>query len=353
MIGLDTEFIRERTYYPAAGLVQLQARDETLLIDPVSCTHLDPLRELLGNPRCLKLVHSGSEDMQVMAALCDVEPQPLFDTQIGAAFSGIGHGLGYHRLVKTIVGIELAKDQTRSNWLQRPLSPKQLSYAALDVIHLPKVYAELEAALATRGFRHWCDEECRRANHPAGQMQDPRHAFRRIKNASRLKAAEQHRLRSLASWREEYARRQNVARNHIAKDAALLELARRPPRSQAELRGSDVLHPVAIRRFGAALLAAVEALPAESSANPVSPLVESLDNDRVAAKIPVLNEFVQARALELDLPPTLLARKRDLEWLAHDPTSSVDGAGLPNALLTGWRLEALGADLRALAMEGS
>lgn len=353
MVALDTEFVRERTYYPAAGLIQLQAGAHTLLVDPVRCTELTPLCDLLADPTYLKLVHSGSEDMQVLAALCGIAPEPLFDTQIGAAFCGLGHGLGYHRLVSALIGTELAKDQTRSNWLQRPLSAEQLSYAALDVVHLEEVYSRLNEELDTRGFRAWCDDECNRVNHPSALTQPPEEAFRRIKNANRLKPLEQHRLQALAAWREEHARANDVARNHIAKDAALVDLARRPPRSAGELRTSGVLHPAASRRFGPALLGAVEQLPGPSTEKSATPLLQTLDNERVAAKIPALNEMVQRRATDLDLPPNLLARRRDLEWLAHDPTSELDGTGAPNMLLTGWRLEAVGADLRSLAMDDS
>ena len=161
-VGLDTEFVRERTYWPQLALVQMAIRDEILLIDTLAPGINEALRPLLSNPAVLKVMHSASEDLVALSHECGVLPAPLFDTQIAAALCGVGGGMGYQKLVQAITGVALAKGETRPDWLRRPLSDSQLEYAADDVVYLGAIHRELEARLQAQDRIGWLAQDCAR-----------------------------------------------------------------------------------------------------------------------------------------------------------------------------------------------
>jgi ribonuclease D len=343
VLGLDTEFIRERTFEPIAGLIQVNAEGTIYLLDCVKLTDFSAFAQVLANPNILKLLHSGTEDLQVFAAICATLPRPVFDTQIAAAFAGLGASVSYQRLVAELTGVTLAKDQTRSDWLARPLSANQLEYASLDVVHLIDVYQQLVERIAQRGFTRWCEAEMARVMHPQRAYPLPEEMYKKVKGASRLNPLEQHRLRALATWREEVAIARDVPRNHIVRDVGLLGLARRPLYELEALRSAELLHPAALRKYGLDLLGAVEDFDAQRAKHGArAPLLQALDKERSAANIASLQALVESRAAQLDLPTPLLARKRDLEALACDQKH--EDAAL---LLSDWRYEAVGRDLLA------
>lgn len=338
LLSLDTEFVRETTFYPIAGLLQLGDAEQQYLIDPLAIRDWTPLRELFadGAP---KVLHSCSEDLELLQRLLGTAPMPLFDTQVGAALAGIGFSLSYQALVHTCLGVEVEKEQTRSDWLRRPLSAAQCHYAALDVAYLPAVFAQLAEKLTALGRFDWWREEGARIVAASQAQNAPEQYYLKLGAAWRLHGVQLAALRELCSWREREARARDVPRGRIVKDPQCIEIARLLPRTAAELAAVPELHPQQIRRDGPALLELVErarALPAaEHPPAPEAPLPRD-EADRLKR----LRELVTTRAKELDMAAEVLARKRDCELLLRTGT-------LPDSL-KGWREAEIGAPLLSL-----
>ena len=338
LLALDTEFVRETTFYPIAGLLQLGDTEQQYLIDPLAITDWAPLRELFadGAP---KVLHSCSEDLELFHRLLGVAPQPLFDTQVGAALAGMGFSLSYQALVQSCLGIEVGKDQTRSDWLRRPLSEAQCHYAALDVAYLPAVFAQLAERLTQLGRFDWWREDGARTIAASSVQPAAERYYLKLGAAWRLSGPQLAVLRELCAWREREARARDVPRGRIVKDPQCIEIARCLPRTQAELAGCTDLHPQQIRHDGAALLELVErtrVLPAaQYPPAPEAPLPRDQ-----AERLKRLRDLVTARAVDLGLAPEVLARKRDCELLLRE-------GELPDSL-KGWREAEIGAPLLSL-----
>jgi ribonuclease D len=337
-IAIDTEFVFERTYRPRLGIIQIAAGDEIALVDAVRLKDLTPLAPVIGaGPR--KLVHSGSGDLPILRRATGVTPQPLLDTQIAAAFAGLGPSLSYAALVKAILGIELGKHETRTDWLRRPLTPEQLRYAAEDVEHLPAVAAELERRLAELGRLEWALEDSATL---AGldDATDPNVAWRRVKGLDRQPAAVRAVGRALAAWREREAERLDLARPFLLRDETLIALARREslaPADAAALPGYDVRrHGAFGPRWAAALLDA-RAAAAAGEAPPDDVRRSAEDEARRDALDTAIAAAVTARATELGLAPELLLSRRQREraidaWDGHGALADAIG-GFRGALL--------------------
>jgi ribonuclease D len=331
IIGLDTEFHRTDTFLPRLALVQIGAGGDALLVDPLAEIDLSPLSALLAAPEHVCVAHSAGEDLEVLTSAALALPAELFDTQIAAAFAGLGAGVGYQRLVRELTGIELAKTETRSDWLRRPLSTRQLEYAAQDVVHLPALHAELSARLASRGYAAWCAQDCRRLLERARLREPDREPQLGLRGAAGWPLERQALLRRLLLWREEVARRIDRPRPWILDDARALDLAARPPRDAAELaertRGQR-----ALRSPQRAELAQLLAEPLQAHEMMFEPV--SATPDRAAREcFAALKDIVARRATELDLPDALLCPRRHLERLLATRR-------WPSAL-DGWRREVL------------
>ena len=309
--------------------------------------NFDGFADLLGNPAIIKIMHAPSEDLQVFDVLCGSGPTSLFDTQIAAAFAGYGASISYHALVSAVCGVTLDKSQTRSDWMQRPLSSEQLLYAADDVTYLPAIHAALSEQLRTRGFLTWCAQETSAALEMAPLYPEPEQSYQRVKGSARLTAPAQHRLRDLCAWREQQSRQRDLPRNRIAKDGELLNLCAAPCRTLDELKARVDMHPASLRRFGAALLgeaqAAFERHPERGRV--YSPLVSARDTRKLADKIKALRAHVSARAAALDIPATLLGTNKDVEEAI---VAAIESGPAPR-LVTGWRAEALNLELNDIA----
>ena len=324
-VGLDTEFVRERTYWPQLALVQLAIGDEILLVDPLAPGIAEALRPLLANASVLKVMHSASEDLVALSHDCGVFPAPLFDTQIAAALAGIGGGMGYQRLVQEITGVALAKGETRSDWLRRPLSASQLEYAADDVVHLGELYRELDARLQALGRREWLEQDCARMLANAASDEGDRWPHLSMRSAQFLDAEAQQRLLRLLRWRDTQARNSDKPRSWILDNELAANLARTPPADRAALQAQLEAHPKAPRKLGDAIWEMLTTPLADESE---APLARNASNeDKNALKR--LQEAVSARSVELGLPDGLLASRRYLEVLQ-------DTGNWPNAL-AGWR----------------
>jgi len=332
-IGLDTEFIRERTYWPQLALVQivLEGSDgaEILLVDPLAPGIADALAPILTDPAILKVMHSPSEDLVAFKRACGVVPKPLFDTQLAAALVGIGSGLGYQKLVEQVTGVALAKGETRSDWLRRPLSPAQLEYAADDVRHLFEMHDALDGQLALLGRREWLVEDATRTVLNAENEATERWPHLSMRSAQFLDRDAQRLLVRLLRWRDVYARESDRPRNWILDNELAVAIARKAPPDPEALKAQLDAHPKAPRKLAEAIWQALNSPLVDEAEIPDASVGERRDKNRLRQ----LQEAVAARSAELGLPDGVLASKRWLEAL-------LDQGDWPDAL-TGWRRAAL------------
>lgn len=335
-IGLDTEFIRERTYWPQLALVQMAVGDEILLIDPLIPGMTDALRPWLTDTGILKVMHSASEDLVAFKCACDAMPRPLFDTQIGAALAGIGGGMGYQKLVAEITGVTLPKGETRSDWMRRPLSPAQLEYAADDVEYLFAIHDAIEEKLQALDRRSWLDDDGERMISNVETDDGEHWPHLSMRAAQFLEPDAQLRLLRLLRWRDQQARQSDKPRSWILDNELATTLARTPPADyEAMLRLFDRF-PKAPRKLAQAIWQALNT-PLDDEALAPQPLAPS-DSNKAALKR--LQEAVANRGAELGLPDGLLASRKHLEAL-------LEGGEWP-AALGGWRKTQLEPLLRPL-----
>ncbi len=331
VLALDTEFVRERTYWPQLALVQIAAGterdptdDDILLIDPLAPGMPEALARLLTDPRSLKLMHSAGEDLIALRHACGALPQPLLDTQIAAALCGIGAGLGYQRLIQELLGIAVDKGETRSDWLRRPLSEAQRHYAADDVRHLAAAWRLLRDRLQASGRMAWLEEDCARMLANAAADAPERWPHLGMRSAQFLDRDGQIRLLRLLRWRETQARASDRPRSWILDNELAPLLARTPPQDLAELQNLFDGQPKSPRKLAAQVL---DALHTPLSDEDALPLARGDDRDRQVYKR--LQQAVATRSAELGLPDGVLASRRWLEALQ-------DGEDWPGAL-AGWR----------------
>ncbi len=324
-IGLDTEFMRIDTFAPKLALVQIELDGAIALVDPLAAIDLAPLAARLGDASAPCVMHSASEDLDALAPVVPQGLGVLFDTQVAAAFAGLGPGLGYQKLVLALCGVDVPKGETRSDWLRRPLSPQQLEYAAQDVVHLPFLHDELARRLAERGYTAWHAEDCARMLERARRREvdlQPQVAFR---GAADWPREAQARLRRLLLWRDATARRVDRPRPWLLDDPRILDFAARPPRDAADLfersRGLRALR-------GAErddLLACLSAPLGDEDLvfDPIPAAASPQERRAVTA----LKEVVVERAAALDLPEGLLCARRHLEalWLTRQWPAALEG----------------------------
>lgn len=336
VIGLDTEFVRERTYRAALGLVQISDGATAWLVDPVALDDLEPLVTFLHDPSTEKIIHSGSEDFEVMYRQLGAVPESTLDSQIACAMLGQSLQLGYHNAVHWLLGVEIDKDHTRSNWLRRPLSAGQLRYAALDVTLLPLMMERLRKDLERAGRLGWLREEVARMVRKGSADTAPEEAWMRIGGAGSLGDAERKALSALADWRERTAQDRNLARGFVVSDAGLLDLAKAMPTARGQLAHMENLHPKAIARYGDAW---VELIAQAKSMPEVPPLPQLTNQQRKLLK--VMRARVTQVAKSLNVDAALLASRKQLEQLIY---ASSDGTDIPERF-TGWRKEVITDDL--------
>lgn len=337
-LALDTEFIRERTYYPQLCLIQIASADEVACIDPLALPSLDPLLDLLYDPGITKVLHAAQQDLELFFHLRSAALGPVFDTQLAALALGQGNQIGYAALVRQLLGVELDKAHTRANWRRRPLAPEWLAYAAADVRHLPELYRWQRAALIERGWLEALAEDFAALGHPDRYRLQPRDAWRRVREHNRLGGAQRAVLRALAAWREEQASTHDRPRRWILDDLALLELARRMPQTPDELRRIRGLPPATLQRHGDALLERIAAGRAEPPEQwPARPARPHLSPEQTG-RVDELLELIAARANQYGISPQAVADRRDVEhWLA----------GQDSPLRHGWRAALIGRALPA------
>ncbi len=333
-VGLDTEFVRERTYYAELALIQLALPDGLVLLDPLA-VDITPLGDALQGPG-LKIVHAGRQDLELILQETGRLPAPLFDTQVAAALLGFEDQIGYGGLVEKLLEVRLPKDATRTNWASRPLTDHQLRYALDDVRYLKPLHERLIEALARHGRHAWLEEEIAALSDVNLYRFDPAQLTRRYRQGSTMPSPAQARFSALLLWREDAARAANLPRGWILPDAVLVDLAHRPPAHPGEISERRGVDERAARKWSAAVYAALQEAPAESS-HTWLPATLSTEQTEIYDALVAL---IDARAQALGIGASLLGARRTLKEIAQGgPTESLE---------TGWRAEVLGAEGREL-----
>jgi ribonuclease D len=338
-IAVDTEFMRETTYWPRLCLIQAAGPEVAAVIDPMADgLDLKPFLKLMADPKIWKVFHAGRQDVEIFNNL-GVIPRPLFDTQIAGMAAGFGEQIAYDALVRQMLRIDIDKSSRFTDWSRRPLSQAQLDYALADVTHLAELYPTLRQRLEREGRLGWVEEEMAELINPAVYDLDPLNAWKRLKprkHAARYLAV----FRSVAAWRERTAQTRDQPRGRILKDEAIDEVATQAPTDAEALnRLRSVPKGFAASRFGPDLLAAVrEALQDPEAHAPVIERPKSPPSQQgTGAVVELLKVLLKARAEEAGVASKLIATVADLEKIAVD-----DQAETP--ALTGWRREAFGED---------
>lgn len=340
-VALDTEFMRVDTFYPIAGLLQIGDGASAFLIDPLSITQWRPLTQLLENPGVIKVLHACSEDLEVLLRLTGSLPAPLFDTQLAAAYLNLGFSMGYSRLVQEVLGIELPKGETRSDWLQRPLSDTQVSYAAEDAVHLAEVFEKLRPQLSEDKYA-WVLEDGAELVAQLRREVNPLELYREAKLAWKLSRAQLAVMRELCAWREHEARARNLPRNRIVREQSLWPLARTQPDNLQALAKIEDMHPRTVRQDGEHILELIKRAASVPAEQWPQALPEPLPIE-ASAVLKQLRAIGQAEAERLDMAPELMLRKKTLEALLK--SGYPDGPyQLPDSL-RGWRRERMGQAL--------
>ncbi len=341
-LAIDTEFVWTRTYYPELGLVQLSwDQEHSALVDALAISDPSPLREVIADPSIVKILHEAASDLPILRRWCGVLPVQVFDTRIGAGFCGLTTAVSLSGLLDSQLGVTLAKTETRTDWLQRPLSPAQLQYAAEDVAWLPLLHETLHEKIEKLGNLDWFKEEmsaCEQEEYYAEP--DPGESWRRVSGMGSLSGVALAVLRELAAWRESTARSLNKARPRLLRDEQLIYAAQHQPKTLDDCRTIPNLWPRSVEKYGPDIVEAVqrglETPPSEW------PFLGNMPVDKRTLKTQadrILN-LVRKKAAAREIDPTLVAARREVESLA---LAIFRSRSRPEhkALLRGWRYELL------------
>ena len=341
-VTVDTEFMRERTFWPILCVVQLAGPGEAIAIDALAeGMDLKPLLALMSDAQILKVFHAARQDLEIFFQLSGKVPHPVFDTQVAAMVCGFGDAVSYETLVKRLAGASLDKASRFTDWAQRPLTERQINYALADVVHLRTVYDRLQNLLAENGRAGWFAEEMGELVDPSVYRSDPAEAWRRFRIRGRADRKFLGVLRALAAWREQAAQQRDLPRGRIMRDEAVLEIASHAPKSiDALARTRSLGKGVAEGKLGKDILAAVAegladpdpppAIPAKAEAPPgIGPLIE------------LLRVLLKQRCEDFQVAQKLVASADDLEAIAADDNA-------PVRALSGWRRDVYGNDALAL-----
>jgi ribonuclease D len=331
-LAIDTEFMRTNTYFPKLALIQLSDGEQCWLIDVLAIDQFAPLKALLEAPQRVLIFHAPGEDFEVLDHALSIIPTNIFDTQVAAGLVNIGYSMGYARLVAHVFDIELGKEDTRSDWMVRPLSDRQKLYAADDVLYLHRLYKILSDQLAEQQRHSWLEEEMLGLLEIAAQRKKIADYYLRIKGAWRLQGSSLAVLKTLCDWRETTARTLDKPRSHIVKDNVLLELANSMPTTMGQLHRIDDWYSRSVKRFGEDVLQQIadvdhDNIP-EGLPQPLSRAVADVMKSMRAR----LNEVAEDHAI----PKELMCNKKELESILR---TVVEGdLQWPTRLADGWRV---------------
>jgi ribonuclease D len=341
-VAIDTEFMRERTYWPILCLVQVAGPDEAVAIDALAPgIDLAPLLALMADTAMLKLFHAARQDLEIFFHLSGAVPQPLFDTQVAAMVCGFGDSVSYETLVRKLAGAPLDKASRFTDWAHRPLTERQIRYALDDVVHLRTVYDRLQQLLAKNERAEWFAEEMAALAEPALYRAEPAEAWRRFRLRGRADSRFLGVLRTLAAWREAAAQQRDIPRGRILRDEALIEIATHAPREIEQLaRTRSLGKGTAEGKLGREILDAVAQGLADP--NPPPPIAQKPQSPPgLGPLIELLRVLLKQRCEDFEVAQKLVASADDLEAIATDDSAEVPA-------LHGWRREVFGNDALAL-----
>lgn len=342
-IALDTEFLREKTYYPKFCLLQIATPEWVVCIDPIALSDLSELFSAINDPSITKVLHSCRQDLEIFYQLTGKVTTPVFDTQIAAPLLGFQENPGYAMLVSSFLNVNLSKVHTRTDWSVRPLSEAQIQYAADDVIYLCKIYQMICQQLEELGRLSWLKKDFELLNNTELYQISPVNAWLKVKAKNRLTGKQLSIVQSLTEWREKTAQKEDRPKNWIIRDDLLLELAKQQPETVAELAKVPGMNERSVRRYGKVICQLI----ADAMKKSPIPLDDKAKNTKKTQKqeavLDVLTAIVRIRADENSLNPVILASRKDLEKLLFDEEE--------NPLLLGWRYNMVGRELQGL-LEG-
>lgn len=348
--ALDTEFVGERTYYPKLELIQVASREQVALIDCRAVEDLGPFFEILANRRIQKILHAAQQDLELFESLTGELPKPVIDTQVASALAGYGAQVGYAQLAEKLLGVSLEKSETLSDWSHRPLSKAQLAYAVDDVRYLLPLYEKVRARLTELDRWEWVKEECARIESLSrGLTVPPEEAYLRVRGRGSLRPRGLAVLRELAAWREETARARNKPRVSIARDEALVEIARRAPTAPSALRGLRAVRSREVERSAAEVVERVNAALARPKEEwPQPPPAQG--PSPAAGVVELLQAVVRENAEQHSIAASMLATQAELQQLA---SCHIEANGIEDLrLMQGWRRSIVGEDLISV-LDGS
>lgn len=353
-LAVDTEFVRTRTMTPQLGLIQLYDGHQLVLVDPIAIDDFSPLCDLLTSPSIVKLFHSCSEDLEAFLTALNVIPCPVFDTQLAATLLCMGNSLGYAKLVEKQLGIVLDKGESRTDWLARPLSDKQLSYAANDVLYLWQIYPELAKQADEKGITQWIYDEVSLTADKKSTPVNPEFSYLKLKNAWQLQGTGLLVLQQLSAWRLEKARSDDISLNFIVKETAMLDIANIQPTSMSSLNRIPDLSPRDIRRHGRTIIDIVaNALSHEETLCPNN-IERLVDFSTYKKQCQRLREACRLVAEKHDIPVELLASKKQINqflsycWMPEQYNKEYP---LKPDLTVGWRHQLLEQSLARIMQD--
>lgn len=336
VIAIDTEFLREKTYYAQLCLIQLATEAHIICVDPLACSELQPLLDVLYDPARVKVLHSARQDLELFYDLVGHLPQNIFDTQIAATLLGHGDQIGYAKLVKKMVGVDLDKAHTRTDWSRRPLSKEQVEYALDDVRYLLQIYHEQKDALAKAGRSDWLQRDFAALSDNATYANPDATLWQRLRGSNILKGVQLCVLQALAIWRETNARQKNRPRRWILRDEILIDLARFMPVTHEQANKIRGLDAGSARQLDAILPLIEKAKqlppeqwPAQPKYTPLTPAQEAL--------VDIFMAMVKLRAESNLISTNVLASRKDLEAVVLGKQAT--------AVMTGWRYQLVGKDI--------
>lgn len=339
LIALDTEFIRVDTFYPIPGLIQVADDKSCYLLDPLTLEDYRPFLAVCREASVLKILHACNEDLELFHDMLGEMPAPVFDTQVAAGFLGWGFSMGYQRIVEHALNVQLGKGETRSDWLQRPLTAAQEHYATLDVAYLPALYLKQKEALQQRNMTSWLEDEMLAL---VAQITDDDpdgvHYYKRFSQAWKLPAYKIAALRDLTAWRERICRQRDVPRNRVLRNQSLIDIVHKWPTSEYALSQIEDIKPRAVRQDGATILSYLQMAKDSAEAKPPEPIIQPLSYDW-NKPLKQLKAMARDKAAELDMAPEILLRKKDLDALIR---SGDDGEYSLPVSLSGWRKAVIG-----------
>ena len=335
-LAIDTEFMRERTYYPQLCLVQISDGTTAVAIDPLA-NRLDlaPLWSLMRNKDIVKVFHAGQQDMEIFLHQMGQLPAPIYDTQIAAMVCGLGDQVGYDKLVKALLGDHVDKTSRFTDWSKRPLSSRQINYAIDDVIYLARLYPLMKKRIADEGRTDWLDEEYTKSNDPSTYVTEPQDAWRRLKIRN-MRAPALHRLMHLAAWRETEAQQRDLPRNRVLRDETVIDLAGSNPKTLDDFSAIRNFPGGKDGKLAQPILEILHKVAAMPDIDFPAPISRANVKKPPAAIIELLRVLLKHVSDEQNIAPRLIASTDDLELIARD-----DKAPVP--ALTGWRHEVFGA----------